>query len=85
MPLFGLSKNLFFDRVAEVTKAGKTSNSTPKCMWILERGELRSKAKRLASQGIWEHFSPPGFANAQPPLINAGGKEAVDVFSVLPV
>ena len=45
---FSLSKNLFFDRLAEVKEAPKTSNSTPKCMWILERGELRSKAKCLA-------------------------------------
>jgi hypothetical protein len=41
-------KKLVFDRLAEVTKADKTSNSTPKCMWILERGELRSKSKSLA-------------------------------------
>ncbi len=41
-------KKLVFDRLAEVTKAAETSNSTPKCMWILERGELRSKSKSLA-------------------------------------
>ena len=40
--------NLLFDRLAEVTKAVKTSNSLPKCMWILERSELRSKSKSLA-------------------------------------
>ena len=45
---FSLSKNLFFDKLAEVNKAVKTSNSTPKCIWILERGELRSKSKSLA-------------------------------------
>ena len=41
-------KKLVFDRLAEVIKVVKTSNSTPKCMWILERGELRSKSKSLA-------------------------------------
>ena len=48
-----LSKNLFFDRLAEVEGAIKTSNTPPKCMWILERGVLRSKAKCLAEQGIF--------------------------------
>ena len=48
LQFLSLSKNLFFGRLAEVTKAGKTSNSPPKCMWILERGELRSKSKSLA-------------------------------------
>ena len=38
--------------MAGVTKAAKTSNSTPKCMWILERGELRSKSKSLAQQAF---------------------------------
>ena len=38
--------------MTEVTKAVKTSNSPPKCMWILERGELRSKSKHLAQQAI---------------------------------
>ncbi len=47
-----MSKNKFFDKLAEVTKAVKTSNSTPKCMWILERGELRSKSKHLAQQAV---------------------------------
>ena len=42
----------YFDRLAEVTKADKTSNSPPKCMWILERGELRSKSKSLAQQAF---------------------------------
>ena len=45
-------KKLIFDRMAGVTKAAKTSNSTPKCMWILERGELRSKSKCLAQQAF---------------------------------
>ena len=45
---FCLLKNLFFDRQAEVNKAVKTSNATPKCMWILEWGALRSKSKSLA-------------------------------------
>ena len=49
---FSLSKNLFFDRLTEVKEAVKTSNATPKCMWILERGALRSKSKRLAEQAI---------------------------------
>ena len=41
-------KNLFFDRLPEVKGTAKTSNSTPKCIEILERGELRSKSKHLA-------------------------------------
>ena len=41
-----------FGTLAEVNKAAKTSNSTPKCMWILERGELRSKSNHLAQQAI---------------------------------
>ena len=45
---FSLSKNLFFDRLTEVKGSAKTSNSTPKCIEILERGELRSKSKHLA-------------------------------------
>ena len=45
-------KKLVFDRLAEVIKVVKTSNSTPKCMWILERGELRSKSKRLLERLI---------------------------------
>ena len=43
-------EKLVFDRLAEVNKGPKASNSTPKCMWILERGELRSKAKPLRSK-----------------------------------
>ena len=40
-PVFTASqKNSFFDKLTEVTKAAKTSNSNPKCMWILERFEL---------------------------------------------
>ena len=37
---FSLSKNSFFDRLTEVKEATKTSNSTPKCMRILERGAM---------------------------------------------
>ena len=54
---FSLSKNLVFDRLAEIKEAPKTSNATPKCMWILERGALRSKSKRLAQQGILENIT----------------------------
>ena len=46
--IFQSVKKLIFGRLAEVTKDGKTSNSSPKCMSILERGELRSKSKSLA-------------------------------------
>ena len=53
---FSLSKNLFFDKLAEGKEATKTSNSTPKCMRILERVELRSKSKCLAKQGTF-HLS----------------------------
>ena len=52
MHAFQSVKKLVFDRLAEVKKAGKTSNSTPMCMWILERGELRSKSKSLAQQAL---------------------------------
>ena len=52
MHAFQSVKKLVFDRLAEVKKAGKTSNSTPMCMWILERGVLRSKSKSLAQQGF---------------------------------
>ena len=41
-------KKLFFDRLAEGNKVVKTSNSNPKCMWILEWFELCSKSKHLA-------------------------------------
>ena len=41
-------KKVFFDRLTEVEEAAKTRSSFPKCMWILERGELRSKSKCLA-------------------------------------
>ena len=56
-PRFSLSKNLFFDRLAEVKGAIKTSNTPSKCMWILEGGVLRSKAKYLAAQGIFRNLS----------------------------
>ena len=52
MPGFQSVKKVVFDRLAEVKEAPKTSNSTPKCMWILERGELRSKSKYLSKQGF---------------------------------
>ena len=39
-----------FDRLSEVKEGAETSNATPKCMWILERGALRSKSKCLAEQ-----------------------------------
>ena len=55
--LFSLSKNYVFDKLPEVKEAPKTSNATPKCMWILERGALRSKSKRLAQQGILENIT----------------------------
>ena len=43
-------KKEFFDRLSEVTKAVKTSNSTPKCMWILERGSDGSAAGVCAKE-----------------------------------
>jgi hypothetical protein len=48
---FSLLKKYFSAKLAEVDKAAKTSNATPKCMRILERGALRSKSKCLAEQG----------------------------------
>ena len=56
--LLSLSKKLFFDRLTEVKEAPKTSNSTPKCISILERGELRGKSKHLAQQGLFTPQSP---------------------------
>ncbi len=47
---FSLSKKYFFDRLAEVKETPKTSNSTPKCISILEWGELRWKSKRFSKQ-----------------------------------
>ena len=37
-------------KFTEVKGAAKTSNSPPKCIWILERGELCSKSKCLRKQ-----------------------------------
>ena len=51
--LFSVSKNKFFDTLAEINKGAKTSSSTPKCISILERGELRSKSKSLAKQAFF--------------------------------
>ena len=49
---FLVCQKLVFDRPEEVNKTAKTSNSTPKCIQILERGELRSKSKYLAQQAF---------------------------------
>ena len=49
-PAISVCKKIFFGRLPEVKGAAKTSNSTPKCMWILERGELRSKQNALRSK-----------------------------------
>ena len=57
MARLSFCQKTYFDRMAGVTKAAKTSNSTPKCMWILERGELRSKSKSLAQQAFLPHPS----------------------------
>ena len=53
----GLLFQLVKDKLIEGKEAPKTSNATPKCMWILERGALRSKSKRLAQQGILENIT----------------------------
>ena len=55
--LLSVSKTDVFDKLTEGKEAPKTSNATPKCMWILERGALRSKSKRLAQQGILENIT----------------------------
>ena len=62
-------KKVFFDRLAEVKGAPKTSNSTPKCMWILERGELRSKPKCLATQGVFCLSGYVDLSTAASPLL----------------
>ena len=54
---YSLSKNYVFNKLTEGKEAPKTSNATPKCMWILERGALRSKSKRLAQQGVLENIT----------------------------
>ena len=66
--LLSLSKNDVFDKLTEGKEAPKTSNATPKCMWILERGALRSKSKRLAQQGILENITF-GTGNPSPTLL----------------
>ena len=48
------------DKLTEAKETPKTSNSLPKCMWILERGELRSKSKRLAKQAFYKPSELPG-------------------------
>ena len=50
-----LSKNLFFDSLAEVTKAVKTSNSHSSAYIDTVEGELRSKSKPLRSK-LFEVF-----------------------------
>jgi len=54
---FSVCQKTHFDRLAEVKEPVKTSNATPKCMWILERGALRSKSKRLAEQALLQSLS----------------------------
>ena len=72
--LFQSVKKPIFDRLAEVKEAPKTSNSTPKCMWILERGELRSKSKSLAQQAFLQSLSQlPDIGNCQLPLHKGAG------------
>ena len=51
-----LVKNSVFDKLTEVNKAAKTSNSNPKCMWILEVFELRCKSKSLAMQDFLQNL-----------------------------
>ena len=51
--LFSVSKNKFFDTLAEINKGAKTSSSTPKCISILERGELRSKSKKPCAASLF--------------------------------
>ena len=45
---FHIMRKIYFSHNAEGKKDGKTSNALPKCIWILERGALRCKSKRLA-------------------------------------
>ena len=52
-----LIKNIVFYKLAEGKEVPKTSNATPKCMWILEKGAPGSKPKRLAKQGILENIA----------------------------
>jgi len=55
--IFSLSKNLFFGRLAEVTKAVKTSNSHPSVYKGTPGCELRSKTKSLAKQAFCDTSS----------------------------
>ena len=47
-PVFQLVENEFFDKLTEVTKADKTSNSLPSAYIDTVGSELRSKSKHLA-------------------------------------
>ena len=49
---FSLSKNMFFDRLAEVKEAVETNNSNLSAYIGTVRFELCSKSKRLAQQGF---------------------------------
>ena len=51
-PLLSLSKNKFFDRLAEVKGAVKTSNSHSSAYGDTVECELRSKSKRLRSKSL---------------------------------
>ena len=63
-----LSKNLFFGRLTEVTKAVKTSNSHSSAYVDTVEGELRSKSKSLAQQVFLcerERIATPVYALAR--------------------
>ena len=51
--VFSLSKNLFFDRLAEVKGAAKTSKPHSSAYIGTVEGGLRSKSKCLAQQGLF--------------------------------
>ena len=55
--LFSLSKNLLFDRLAEVKEASKASNSHSSAYTDTVEGELRSKSKHLAQQELSQPLS----------------------------
>ena len=61
--IFTVCHKIFFDRLAEVNKAGKTSNSHSSAYVDTVEGELHSKSKHLAKQASQKNGLPRQFAN----------------------
>ena len=64
LAFFSLSKNLFFDRLAEVKKAVKTTKSSPSAYKGTVGLDLGSKLKSLQSKGFclfWRKYPSKGY------------------------